>query len=97
MEGLKHIQEESIDIRESNLYSQSPELLQILLMDHTTQKNIFWGTKDYKELGQGFDSHDEILPEKITGDNGFVIMPRVLKEKQPDEIDFIKATIKPME
>lgn len=82
MDGFNHIQEEPTDIRESNLYSQSPELLKILLMDHTTQKNIFWATKDYKDLGQGFDSHDEILPEKITSDNGLVIMPRVLKEKQ---------------
>ena len=82
MEGLKHIQEDPIDIRESVLYSQSPELLQILLLDHTTQKNIFWATSDYKNLGAGYDYKDEITPEKITGDNGQVIMPRVLKEKQ---------------
>lgn len=82
MDGLKHIQEESIDIRESNLYSQSPELLQILLKDHTTRKNIFWATNDYKSLGAGFDYKDEITPDRITGENGLVIMPRVLKEKQ---------------
>lgn len=82
MEGLKHIQEDPIDIRESVLYSQSPELLQILLLDHTTQKNIFWATSDYNNLGAGYDYKDEITPEKIIGDNGQVIMPRVLKEKQ---------------
>ena len=82
MDGLKHIQEESTDIRESNLYSQSPELFRILLMDHTTGKNIFWATNDYKYLGAGYDAKDEISPEKITGEKGMVIMPRVLKEKQ---------------
>lgn len=82
MDGLKHIQEEPLDIRENNLYSQSPELLQILLIDHTTQKNIFWATNDYKNLGNGYNYKDEITLEKITGANGSVIMPRVLKEKQ---------------
>lgn len=81
MDGSKHIREVSIDIMESNLFSQAPGLLQILLKDHTTQKNIFWATDDYKSLGSGFDYMDEIKPDKITGKKGFVIMPRVFKEK----------------
>lgn len=82
MKGLKQIQEESVDIRESEILSASPELLSILLSDHTTNRNIFWATKDYESNGSGYDYKNEITPEKITGDNGTLIMPRVLKEKQ---------------
>ncbi len=82
MEVLKQIQEESVDIRESELLSASPELLNILLSDHTTKRNIFWATKDYASNGPGYEYKDEITPAKITGDMGTLIMPRVLKEKQ---------------
>ena len=81
MEGLKHIKEESVDIRESEILSASPELLNILLSDHTTQHSIFWATNDYAQNGPGYAFKDEITPEKITGQNGMLIMPRVLKEK----------------
>ena len=64
----------------------SPGLLSTLLKDHTTSRgdaacNIFWATSDYERLGKGYGYHDPILPELITGDNGNVIMPRVLKHK----------------
>ncbi len=75
-----------VDIIEDNIYNLSPELLNILLKDHTTsreneQHNIFWATSDYEELGAGYEYHSPILPELITGDKGNVIMPRVLKHK----------------
>lgn len=57
-----------------------PEVLKTLLRDHTTEKNIFWATDDYASRGEGYAYHDEITPEKITGDNGKVIVPRVLKD-----------------
>lgn len=82
MEDLSHIFEEPVDIRENRLYSHSPELLHILLGDHTTGKNIFWATNDYLHLGPGYGYCDEILPDNITGDNSGIIMPRVLKEKR---------------
>lgn len=59
-----------------------PEVLKELLRDHTTRKNIFWATHDYESLGKGFDYKDEILPERVTGEYGEVIMPRVLKSKK---------------
>ena len=59
-----------------------PEVLTQLLRDHTTRKNIFWATHDYESLGAGFDYKDEILPERVTGEYGEVIMPRVLKSKK---------------
>ncbi len=75
-----------IDVSEDNILKKSPELLNALLKDHTTSKgeeqcNIFWATSDYESLGEGFGYYDQILPKCITGDNGNVIMPRVLKNQ----------------
>ena len=75
-----------IDIKEDDLVDLSPEVLATLLRDHTTGKNIFWATHDYESLGSEYDYHSEILPELITGKNGMVIRPRVLKSKE-NQID----------
>lgn len=71
-----------IDIREDDLLALSAEVLETLLRDHTTGKNIFWATHDYEALGSEYDYHSEILPELITGEHGMVIRPRVLKSKE---------------
>lgn len=60
----------------------SPEVLAILLRDHTTGRNIFWATHDYEALGSAYDYHAEILPELVTGEHGMVVRPRVLKSKE---------------
>ena len=60
----------------------SPEVLEQLLRDHTTGRNILWATHDYESLGEGFLYADEIRPECITGIHGHVVMPRVLKTKE---------------
>lgn len=70
-----------IDIFENDIREQYPEVLDILLRDHTTKKNIFWATDNYKNLGEGYDFASPILPELITGERGDVIMPRVKKDK----------------
>lgn len=75
-----------VDILEDSLLHDSPELLATLLKDHTTSKggdvrNIFWATADYEQLGRGYGYNDPILPSLITGKNGHVIMPRILKHK----------------
>ena len=57
-----------IDIREDDLLALSAEVLDTLLRDHTTGKNIFWATHDYEALGSEYDYHSEILPRLITGE-----------------------------
>ena len=74
------------DIQENKLKELSPDLLNTLLKDHTTSKegkqcNIFWATSDYEPLGRGYEYGSQILPELITGENGHVVMPRVLKHR----------------
>jgi type II restriction enzyme len=71
-----------IDIREDDLLALSAEVLDTLLRDHTTGKNIFWATHDYEALGSEYDYRSEILPHLITGERGMVIRPRVLKSKE---------------
>ena len=67
---------EAIDIHEDGI----PKIvLDILLKDNTTQKNIFWGTTDYEHYGDGYGEYDEITYEKICDNTK--IVPRVLKNR----------------
>jgi hypothetical protein len=70
-----------IDILENELIEKYPNVLETLLLDHTTQKNIFWATDNYEHIGEAYSYHSHILPELITGDYGSLIMPRVHKDK----------------
>jgi hypothetical protein len=60
----------------------SKKVLQILLIDRTTNRNIIWGTDDYELLGKEYGSHYPILFELITGKNSNLIQPRILKTKE---------------
>ena len=71
----------AIDILENEIIEQFPGVLDILLRDQTTKKNIFWATDNYEQLGESYSFNAQILPELITGENGNVIMPRVYKDK----------------
>ncbi len=79
----------SVDIREDDLRELSAEVLDTLLRDHTTGRNIVWATHDYEPLGSMYDYHSEILPNLITGERGMVIRPRVLKSKE-EQTDRVK-------
>ena len=52
--------------------------------DQSKFVNIFWATHDYEAMkrmdegNEGYRYDDQIMPEKIIGQNGRVIMPRVL-------------------
>lgn len=70
-----------VDILENDILERYPEVLEILLRDHTTQQNIFWATDNYKDLGNDYEFSSQILPELITGENGHIIMPRVKKDR----------------
>lgn len=72
----------SIDVSETLWFHQDPILMELLLKDHTTQKNIFWATDSYAARGDGYKFNDEITIELITGDNEGVIRPRCVKTKE---------------
>ena len=57
-------------------------ILETLLCDRTTGRNIIWADNEYEALGEGYMSDDEITVEKITGTNSGVIKPRIAKEQE---------------
>jgi len=80
-QSIKKPMSNEVDILENEIRNKYPEVLEILLRDHTTQKNIFWATDNYREFGSGYEYDSPILPELITGERGNIIMPRVKKDK----------------
>lgn len=66
-----------IDINEKSLYEKYPAVLDLLLIDNTTKKNIIWATESYKRRGYRFN--DCIFPFNIT--NAKIIQPRSKKAK----------------
>lgn len=68
----------NIDIFE-NILRRTGDLLDILLIDRTTKKNIIWATNSYEELGREFSSKKNIKPESVTGKYGLLIQPRAAK------------------
>ena len=72
---------ENIDINETEVLKQYPEVLEMLLKDHTTQQNIYWATDSYADRGKGYQFKDAITVDSITGDNGMIIRPRSVKSK----------------
>jgi hypothetical protein len=70
---------EEIDLKEGRFREEFPEVLEILLIDRTSKKNLTWGTNNYEKYGKGFFERDFIEINKITGRYSKLIRPRVLK------------------
>lgn len=71
-----------VDIKENYIYSLDNKLLEILLKDHSSNKNIIWATDNYKSRGNGYYEYDYMTLKAITGRNGLVIKPRVEKSQK---------------
>lgn len=67
-----------IDIKEGTL-RRTGGLLDMLLIDRTTKKNIIWATESYERYGNKFTSKKRIKPELVTGIYGKIIQPRAAK------------------
>lgn len=67
---------------ESLIPPMEPEILELLLKDCTTKKNIIWGTDNYVSHGSHYEykAHIELLA--ITGHRSRIIKPRVNKSKK---------------
>lgn len=79
-----------IDIKENYIYKLDNELLEILLKDRSSKKNIIWATDNYAHKGFGYQSSDEITIMAITGHKGGVVKPRTEKSKK-EQADRIRA------
>lgn len=76
----------NVDIKENYIYQLNNKLLEILLKDRSTNKNIIWATNNYHLRGDGYYSYDNISLKAITGKNGLVIKPRTKKSKKEQNV-----------
>lgn len=76
------MREIKVDIKENEILNSDPKLLEILLKDNSSGKNIIWATDDYAGNGEGFSANDQITIDSVTGENGELIKPRTEKTKQ---------------
>lgn len=70
-----------IDVLENTL-RRSGNLLDILLLDHTSGKNIVWGTDSYINRGAVFAPNKFVMSELVTGVYGKLIQPRAVKSRE---------------
>jgi len=77
---MNEIKSNHIDIHEDYLLKKD-DLLNILLQDKTTSKNILWATDSYDSNGDLFAPNANITTDLITGALGSLIQPRALKSK----------------
>lgn len=75
-----------VDIKENYVHELNNELLEILLKDRSSNKNIIWATDNYKARGEGYYPFNNITIKAITKKNGQVIKPRVDKSKKEQNI-----------
>lgn len=68
-----------INIQDDLLKIHKLGLLDKLLADKTTKKNIMWATNAYCSLGARYERNEAITPDLITGPNASVIKTRARK------------------
>ena len=79
------IAETHTDKKNQSILNIDFSLLNILLQDKTTGKNIIWATDNYAKYGSLYTAEKEIKLELITGKNAGIIKPRIQKSKQEQQ------------
>ena len=67
--------------QDNQIFPFSEEILSILLLDRTTDKNILWATDDYPPIS----SKSQIQISQITGLHSERIKPRIQKQKEEQQ------------
>lgn len=77
-----------LDISDEPLFGRDPELLEILLRDHTLSdpkkgiwRNITWATHDYASQGKEYAYSASIRPEHVMGDHQNIVQPRIHRDE----------------
>lgn len=70
---------QNIDILEDLNFHFDRKILDILLLDRTSRRNILWATTDYESIGAGYEEFSQIAPDRIVGRHSILIQPRVAK------------------
>ena len=61
------------------------DVLNVLLKDKTTGKNVVWATDAYASRGPGFGPEDQITKDAFIGDDPVLIQPRIKKGAQEQQ------------
>ena len=72
---------DKIQQQDNQIFPFSEEILSILLLDRTTDKNILWATDDYPPIS----SKSQIQISQITGNHSDRIKPRIQKQKEEQQ------------
>lgn len=75
----------NLDVIEEDIRAYDRALLDVLLFDRSSRKNIIWATDSYVDLGIGYAVGDEVRPELITGANRKLIQPRIAKSLEAQD------------
>ena len=75
------MKEITVDVKENSILKLDSTLLNILLKDNSSGKNILWATDDYVKYNQAYTSDSQITIFSVTGKNGILIKPRTEKTK----------------
>ena len=69
-----------INIQDDIIRLNSMGVLNKLLLDKTTQKNIMWATDAYSEYGSRYERNEQIEAHLLVGDHLGIIKTRARKE-----------------
>ena len=83
---VSELNKEKIDIKENFLFDLESSILILLLKDQTTKKNLIWATNEYEKYGENYSLNSEMTIWSISGTNGDIIKPRILKNKQEKQL-----------
>lgn len=61
------------------------DVINVLLEDKTTGKNVVWATDAYAARGPGYGPEDPITKSSFTGDDPVLIQPRIEKDVQEQQ------------
>lgn len=75
-----------INIQDDILKIQALGLLDRILVDKTTKRNIMWATDAYSVLGTKYERNEEITSDLITGRNSGVIKTRARKAMEQQTV-----------
>lgn len=74
------------DVLENITYEINKELLEILMINHSTNGNIRWCTNNYKKYGNEYSFSEPILSKLIIGKHSNLIKPRSRKSNLEKKI-----------
>lgn len=72
-------------MKENKIYKPDSRLLEILLPDWTTKKDLIRATDNYASRGLGYQSNDNVNVFSSIRRNGSIIKPRVEKSKKEQD------------